>query len=110
MHDRRSKAPALTQLIDERMQRLFTLARGQLASNPARARRYVKLARKLGTRYLVRMSPQQKRGFCKQCSVPWVSGETLRIRLNTKQKTIEYACLACGFVKRIPYHQKKKQK
>lgn len=50
----------------ERIEILLGLAKKE-NKNKERSRRYVQLARKIGTRYVVRLSTEQKRSFCKRC-------------------------------------------
>ena len=66
--------------------------------NPALAKRYVSIARRLAMRHRVRLGSKR---FCKKCGVPWIPGATLRVRLSGKKAL--YICLACNKVKRFPY-------
>ena len=67
---------------------------------PDYANRYVSLARKISGRHKVRIPPELKRKFCKNCGV-YHSSKTLRIRLNKGKKT--YFCLNCKTFLRVPY-------
>ncbi len=97
--------PALTTLVRERIDILFDLAEKNAVSHPERAKRYVQLARKLGTRYLVRLGKELKRRFCKHCNTFWVPGYNLRVRLLPRRRT-EYRCGVCGRVTILPYGKK----
>ncbi|MEM3030957.1 MAG: ribonuclease P [Candidatus Micrarchaeia archaeon] len=92
------------QVAYERAGILLSLARRAWACGKAdRARRYVRLARRLGTRFLLRFPRRVKLAFCRRCSAPWIHGSTLRVRLLARERVAEYACLACGYTKRFPY-------
>ncbi len=101
MRDRRKKPALLTEIVRERISRLFSLAKQNFSEHPKRSKRYVQLARKLSTRYLVRLSPEQKTIFCKECNAFLVPGKNLQVRLRDKK--IERKCLACGNVKKTPF-------
>jgi ribonuclease P protein subunit RPR2 len=65
------------------------------------AQRYVKLARKIGMKYLVRIPYAYKRNFCKNCLSYMIPGKNCRIRL--KKKKITTTCLVCGKHIRSPF-------
>jgi ribonuclease P protein subunit RPR2 len=62
------------------------------------ARRYVELARRIGTRYNVRIPPALKDRFCPGCSTFFREGLTVRTRLNPGGRT--RTCLQCGRIRR----------
>lgn len=105
----RSKKPEYQlKIARERIGILLDLAEKELRKHPKRSKRYVQLARKIGMRYNVRMTPQQKRGFCKWCDTVLMPGVT------SSQKTVKgvrvVKCEACGKVKRYPFKAKKVKK
>ena len=73
------------------------------------ANRYVELARKISMKYKVRMPSELKRRFCKKCHSFLVPGINLKVRIDTKQKSVVYECLECGFKMRYPYVKEKKK-
>ena len=83
-----------------RIETLFSLAGPESVKNPERAKRYVELARKIGTRYNVRFSKQEKALFCKECN-SYFNAQSLKVRVNSKTKAVEYECLECGHMKRF---------
>ena len=66
--------------------------------DPALSRRYVELARRIGTRYNIRIPPLLKERFCQGCSSFFQEGITVRTRLNFGRRT--RTCLSCGRVRR----------
>ena len=87
----------------ERMDILFGLAKKELGRNPGRSRRYVELARKIGTRYNVRLSGKAKEGFCKKCSVLMVPGRTSQARVDSRSKSVIIKCRNCNYSYRKRY-------
>jgi ribonuclease P protein subunit RPR2 len=88
----------MVRLARERIGRLLSLARERaMVKDDAYARRYVALARRLGTRYNVRIPSDLKRWLCKKCSSFLVPG--LNARVRTKGKVV-ITCLTCGRVSR----------
>lgn len=84
----------------ERIDQLFALAGEEAkAGKEARARRYVELARRLGTRHNV--SVPYKRQFCKQCNTYLIPAKTSSVRLRHRRMVIR--CLRCGALQRLPY-------
>lgn len=72
----------------ERIYRLFELAAEE--KKPARAKRYIELARKISARNKARIPPELKREFCKRCCSPKVSAKK-------EDKWLLVKCNECGF-------------
>ncbi len=87
----------------ERIERLFNLAKEEFKKNPKRSRDYVKLARKIGMRYNVRLTKGQKRSFCKECNQLLIPGKSSKVELDSDKKVIIIKCLNCGNIYRYPY-------
>lgn len=86
----------------ERMGTLFRLAEQEaIARRDGRARRYVELARRIGTRHNVRVPREFKRKFCRGCGAYFVPPQNVRVRVGRGK--IVVTCLACGSVQRMPY-------
>jgi len=92
----------IKQIALERIELLLGMAREELARNPERARRYVQLAKRLGTRYRARPSKGLKRSFCKECNTPWVIGRSVKVRLDPHSRCVIYKC-TCGAERRFRY-------
>lgn len=79
----------------ERIKLLFD--RAEEASHrgaPVLAKRYVALARRIGTRYNVRLTPEQRDRFCRACMTYFVEGVSVRTRLRSGRRV--RTCGACG--------------
>ncbi len=98
---RRQKPKWVERIAKERIEMLFDLA----IKTPKRAKRYVSLSRKISSRYNIPMSsifPSWKRMICKHCNAIWTT-KSVKIRTDSKTKTVIYRCLECGKVTRFGY-------
>ncbi len=86
---------------EKRIAELFLQAGQIFPKDPLLSNRYVKLARKLSTKYKVAFSKAQKIRFCKVCGAFLVHGKNARIRLS--KGNIVVSCGICKAVKRFKY-------
>ena len=101
---RGSRKPAWQRKIaKERIEILLSLAEKEFEKNPERSRKYVELARKIGKRYNVRLTKEQKKKFCKECNQLLIPSKTCSVRLDSKRKLIIVKCMNCGKIYRYPY-------
>lgn len=90
----------MVRIAHERIADLFALAAREAGDPASRlADRYVTLARKVGTRYNVRLLPEYRELYCRSCSTYWVEGRTVRTRLHDGRRV--RTCLACGRARRL---------
>jgi len=86
-----------------RIERLFELAAKEFERHPERGKRYVGLARALGTRNRVPLPRELKKKFCKRCGAFWVRGKNLKVEGGKKnEKLSRFICGECGFAKKFP--------
>ena len=90
----------------ERIAKLFDEASLAFKQNPELSSRYVELARKISSKYKVRMPSELKRRFCRHCGAYFVPSKTLKVRL--KGQKVIYTCLVCGKFARLPNVREKK--
>jgi len=83
------------ELILERMQILIKNAFANAQSNPGIAERQANLAKRLSTKYRVRMPYELRMNFCKKCKKFIVPGFTARIRLG--RSSVKSIRITCGF-------------
>jgi ribonuclease P protein subunit RPR2 len=96
----------MIRLARERIDDLFGLAEAQAGeSSPELVNRYVELARRIGMRYNVRLRPEYRDLYCRQCSAYWVEGRTVRTRLRDGRRV--ETCLRCGSTRRVPYRARR---
>ena len=79
----------------ERIYRLFELAEKAFSEKPERSRRYVELARKVGTRNRATIPAELKKQFCKKCGTFLKQGKNAQ--WTEKGSIIEITCKECGF-------------
>jgi ribonuclease P protein subunit RPR2 len=85
----------------ERIDSLFEQARKVFSKEPALAKRYVTLARKIQSRYKVRMPAKFRYRYCKKCGSYWMPGASVRVR--TRVGKVVFTCLVCKAMRRKPY-------
>jgi len=92
----------------ERMDILLSLAGEVFSEDRELARRYVSLARRIGMRYNVRLTKEDKLRVCRRCSSYLVPGVNCRVRSHAGRMVI--TCLTCGSQRRIPFLRERKGK
>jgi ribonuclease P protein subunit RPR2 len=98
---RRGRRTALTiRSARERISDLFQLAHEEWGrGHPPLSHRYVLLARRVGTRYNIRIPPEYRELYCRRCSSYWVEGTTVRTRLRRTGRV--RTCMVCGSRRRL---------
>jgi len=84
----------------ERIYRLFELAEAEFAKHPERSKRYVELARKIGTRNKAIIPAELKKQFCKKCGAFLVKSKNAE--WEKKGEVVEIKCKECGFCFKKP--------
>lgn len=79
----------------ERIYRLFEVAEQEFENHPERSKRYVELARKLGTRNKAVIPAELKKRFCKKCGAFLVKGKNAEFA--EQGELVEIKCKECGF-------------
>lgn len=93
----------MVRIARERIDDLFALAEKEAtAQHRELSDRYVRLARKVGMRYNIRLLAEYRELYCRACSSYWVEGVTVRTRLRSGRRT--RACLICGHRRRTVVH------
>lgn len=85
----------------ERIKKLFAFAKESLSSDKILSLRYVNLARKIGSKFRVRIPSENKRQYCKKCGAFLLPGKNCRVRVTGK--TITYSCNECKSYRRLGY-------
>ena len=106
MKPKKSKSLQRMGIARERIEKLFSLAKEELNTNPDRSRNYVELARKIGKRYNVRLTKEQKRSFCKKCNRLLIPTRTSKVNIDTKRKIKIIKCTNCGNIYKYPYKKR----
>lgn len=95
-----------TGIAEERIQRLFELTSkrielGKSSKNGQElADRYVGIARNIGMKYNVSIPEELRKQYCHSCFSYLEPGFNCQIRINSKNKTVNYHCKECGEVNR----------
>ncbi len=91
------------EIAEERIERLFELADERLQDEPELSDRYVELAREIGMRYRVSIPEELRKRFCHRCYGYLKPGVNCRVRIDSKNRTVNYACRNCGNVNRYGF-------
>lgn len=94
-------------IVNERVERLVSMAGENAKSDPERARTYSAMASRLCTRYRVRMPSDTKAKFCRKCFTPMVPGHNCTIRISPARRAVIITCKKCGKIKREILPKKK---
>lgn len=86
------------------IENLIIFSRTNALIRPERARRHIRLARKIAMQYNIRIPPRLRFMFCKHCHMPLVFGKTARVRFHRNRQIIY--CLQCKHFRRILLHTK----
>ncbi len=84
----------------ERIYRLFELAEAEFPKHPERSKRYVELARKIGTRNKAIIPTELKKQFCKKCSAFLVKEKNAEWKKTGT--LVEIKCKECGYCFKKP--------
>lgn len=98
----------LRKIAFQRVDKLFHLARSVFREEPALAKRYVALARKIAMKYKLKLPSAVKKQFCKYCGSYWMPGASVRVR--TQRGKVVYFCISCKKFSRFGYQKEKASK
>ena len=87
--------PAIKDLLIERMQILIKNAISYAKTDPELADRQAALAKRLCTKYRIRMPYELRMHFCKKCKKFIVPGFTSRVRIG--RSNVKSIRITCGF-------------
>lgn len=85
----------IRQIALERMEILIQNAISNSRTNPSLAQRQATLAKKISTKYRIRMSYHIRMNFCKKCKKFIASGVNARIRMG--RSSVKSIRITCGF-------------
>ncbi len=106
-NDRRSKPPYQIKIAKERIAILFDEAEKRAKKGDYDLqRRYVRLAKRIGMRYNVKIPPGLKRKYCKYC----LTFLFPRSRMRLDRGSVTIKCFSCGKKIRYPYGTKRSSK
>jgi ribonuclease P protein subunit Rpp21 (EC 3.1.26.5) len=88
----------------ERIETLFDLAAAAVtADDPERARRYLRLAKRISERTRTPIPAHRKRQMCRGCDLRLIAGRTARVRVRPGRVVIR--CTSCGQLHRYPFER-----
>jgi len=105
MRERTKKPVFQSRIAKERIEILLDLAKKEFKNHPERSKKYVELARKIGKRYNVRLTKEQKRNFCKKCNQLLIPNETSETIIDSRKKVVNIKCINCSYIYKYPYNK-----
>jgi len=100
---KKNKPMGQIKIAKERIEKLLNIAKVDFENHPERCKKYVELAKKIGKRYNVRFTKEQKRSFCKKCNQLLIPNKTSKVEVDSRKKLIIIKCTNCGNIYRNPY-------
>ncbi|MEM2962896.1 MAG: hypothetical protein QXW70_02650 [Candidatus Anstonellales archaeon] len=107
---RKGREQEIAEIVRERVGILLGLAEKAARKNLERARKYIRMARRLSEKYRVRFKRLDKLRFCKRCNAPFIPGYSVRVGFVPRFHSMTYRCTFCGFEFRFPYKKYKNQR
>ena len=105
MRERVRKPASQARIAKERIEILLNLAKNEFKYHPERSKKYVEFARKIGKKYNVRFTKEQKRDFCKKCNHLLIPNKTSEIRTDSRKNLINIKCINCGYIFKYPQNK-----
>jgi ribonuclease P protein subunit RPR2 len=91
------------EIASERMDILLDISLKTLRTDRTRSQHYFQLARRLGMKYKIRLSPQFRRLICRRCKSLSIPGVNARVRLQQRREShMVVTCFECGAQRRMP--------
>lgn len=99
------------QIAQQRIDKLFKLAKEKIRDEPELAQRYVTIARKIAMRAKLKLPAEYRRMICRHCKSFIYPGVNCRVRIQQKREPhMVITCQICGKTTRIPLKKKRSQK
>jgi ribonuclease P protein subunit RPR2 len=98
-------------IANERVYRLFQLAREMIREDEELAQRYIALARKIAMASRVRIPKEYRRQVCRSCKKFILPGVNCRVRIQQRREPhVVVTCGYCGGHMRFPTKAEKRKK
>ena len=99
------------QIAQQRIHRLFDLAKEKIRDEPKLAQRYAVIARKIAMRAKLRLPAEYRRMVCRDCKSFIYPGVNCRVRVQQRREPhMVITCQVCGETTRIPLRKKRSHK
>ena len=97
------KSNIVTGIASKRIEILFSLAKESYDTDPGLSRKYVKLIRRIGRHYRIRLGRKFKDNVCGKCDTVFIPGKSCTIRLVSGKRRKAIKCLNCGSETHVHY-------
>ena len=86
-----------------RMSVLFGLSLAEARTDMDNAKRYVRLIKKISTRYKVKLSKEMRHALCKKCDAVMIPGMSSTVNIVSSNRHVAYRCKSCGWESHLHY-------
>eukprot|EP01128_Nolandella_sp_AFSM9_P001902 TRINITY_DN12303_c0_g1_i1.p1 TRINITY_DN12303_c0_g1~~TRINITY_DN12303_c0_g1_i1.p1 ORF type:complete len:123 (+),score=6.08 TRINITY_DN12303_c0_g1_i1:46-369(+) len=87
----------------------YLLQASYIVPDLAASRHYIRTARTIGSRLVVRHSANVKRSHCKRCLTISIAEGTEITRFKGTSNSLVRTCKLCGLQRRFPLHKQQRQ-
>jgi ribonuclease P protein subunit RPR2 len=99
------------QIAQQRIHRLFDLAKEKIRDEPELAQRYAAIARKIAMRAKLRLPAEYRHMICRHCKSFIYPGVNCRVRVQQRREPhMTITCQVCGETARIPLRKNRSHK
>ena len=99
---------SIKDIAKERIDILFEEAKKQaIKSRLKLSNKYIFIARKISSKFKIKIPRELKRKFCHKCYHYLYPGINCTVRTNKRTQSVEYECKDCGKINRYPYIKEK---
>jgi RNase P subunit RPR2 len=92
-----------SEIVKERIDVLFGLAKECAATDGELSREYVRHMKKISTHCRTKLPKAVKNGICKKCDSVLIPGLSALVRVASSKRYVVYECLACRTEKHLHY-------
>jgi ribonuclease P protein subunit RPR2 len=99
------------QIAQQRIHKLFDLAKKKIRDEPELAQHYAQLARKIAMRAKLKLPAVYRRMVCRHCKSFIYPGVNCRVRVQQRREPhMAITCQICGETTRIPLRKKRSKR
>lgn len=98
-----NKQLLVKEIVKERIDVLFNLAKECVATDSELSKEYVRHMKKISSHCRIKLPKEVKNSICKKCSSVLVPGLSARVRIASGKRYVVYECLACKAERHVHY-------
>jgi ribonuclease P protein subunit RPR2 len=98
-----NKRLLVNEIVKERIDVLFSLAKEYAATDSELSREYVRHMKKISTHCRMKLPKEVKNGVCRKCDSVLIPGLNASVRIASSKRYVVYECLACKAERHVHY-------